>query len=83
MNMKKHLGMAMMMAAVMSGQNGNGGFATIDPIPPDERTKKLAEAKIRQNKANGLIEFDYGRGHSVWALNQKNADKKAKKLGWI
>lgn len=31
---------------------------------------------------NGLKEFKYGT-ESVWALNQKNADKKAKKLNLL
>ena len=32
--------------------------------------------------ANGLTKFEYGNGY-VYALNKKNADKKAKKLGLI
>ena len=31
---------------------------------------------------NGLKEFDFN-GNKVYALNKKNADKKAKKLGYI
>lgn len=33
-------------------------------------------------KKQGLKEFIYGE-NSVWALNKKNADKKAAKNGWL
>ena len=35
-----------------------------------------------RNKMKGLKEFYYGE-NSVWAINQKNADKKAIKAGFI
>jgi len=47
-----------------------------------ERKLRLDKAEIEINKHNGLKEHFYN-GNSVFALNQKNADKKAKKRGWI
>ncbi len=44
--------------------------------------KRLAQAEIETKKSNGLKEFTYGE-HTILALNQKNADKKAKNNGWI
>ena len=40
--------------------------------------------KTEKQKAelNGLKEFDFG-GNKIYALNQKNAERKAKKLGYI
>ena len=35
-----------------------------------------------RNRMKGLKEFYYGK-NSVWAINQKNADKKAIKAGFI
>lgn len=48
----------------------------------EERKRRLAKAEIERNKANGLKEFFYGE-NSVWALNQKSADKKARKRHWL
>jgi hypothetical protein len=48
----------------------------------EERNIRLNKAEIERNKANGLKEFFYGE-NSLWALNKKSADKKAKKLNWI
>lgn len=41
------------------------------------RSAKEQEERIM--KGRGLSRFDYRRGY-VWALNQKNADRKAQKL---
>jgi hypothetical protein len=48
----------------------------------EERNKRLSIAEIKCNKANGLKEFIYGE-NSLWALNKRNADRKAKAKGWI
>lgn len=48
-----------------------------------KREKFMADAQIRINKKNGLILFNYGRGKELWALNGKNAARKAKNKGWI
>ena len=39
--------------------------------------EKIKIFEIEKNKANGLKEFIYGN-QSIWALNKKNADKKAR-----
>lgn len=82
--MKSQLAMYSMFAALAGTQ---GIEEQIDSyvssvVTEDERKKRMAAAQIEINKKNGLKEFVYGE-NSVWALNQKNADKKAKKLGYI
>lgn len=47
-----------------------------------ERRHKMEEAAIRQYKAQGLKQFFYGE-NSLWALNKKSADRKAKRYNWI
>ena len=47
-----------------------------------EKKSRLEKSKIESNKSKGLKEFIYG-GNSVWAINKKNADKKAKKNNWV
>lgn len=53
--------------------------------PQETEAEKQARA-IRDDTARmrskGLSLFKYGE-NKLWALNQKSADKKAKKLGWI
>ena len=50
-------------------------------VKPDQKiignSKKTEKAEM-----NGLKEFDFN-GNKVYALNKKNAEKKAKKLGYI
>ena len=52
-------------------------------VEPDQKiignSKKTEKEKAEMN---GLKEFDFN-GNKVYALNKKNADKKAKKLGYI
>jgi hypothetical protein len=45
----------------------------LTPAQKQERLNKM-------NRSNGLKQFFYGKEY-VWAMNKKNADKKAKKLG--
>ena len=79
MNMKSMLGMYAFAAMAMSaGFSSNNRERYNEPKETeDEKKKRLAEAKIKSNKSKGLKEFFYGE-ISVWAINQKNADKKAK-----
>ena len=71
----------MAMSADLGGNNPRGRY--IEPKETDEEKKqRLAKAKIERNKANGLKEFFYGE-NSVWAINQKNADKKARSKHWL
>jgi len=58
---------------------------TKEQIEEFEKSRKKAKQKAIEekiNKSNGLTEFFYGE-NSLWALNQKSADKKAIKKGWI
>ena len=71
------------MFAAMGGEMPHGYRKDIEPKETDEeRKKRLAKAEIERHKANGLKEFIYGQ-NSVWAINQKTADNKAKKKGYI
>jgi hypothetical protein len=55
----------------------------IEPKETDEqRKRRIAKAEIERAKANGLKEFFYGE-NSVWAINQKNADRKARSKHWL
>ena len=82
--MKSMLGMYALAAMAMSGGfGGNNRGRYIEPKETDEEKKqRLAKAEIERNKANGLKEFFYGE-NSVWAINQKNADKKARSKHWL
>jgi len=78
------LAMAAMMAAVAYGDNSDVQLdRNFIPIETDEdKKRRLAQAEIKRNKANGLKEFFYGE-NSLYALNQKNADKKARSKHWL
>jgi hypothetical protein len=82
--MKSMLGMYALAAMAMSGDlGGNNRERYIEPKETDEEKKqRLTKAEIERNKANGLKEFFYGE-NSLWALNQKNADKKARSKHWL
>lgn len=82
--MKSMLGMYALAAMAMSGDlGGNNKKRHIEPKETDEEKKqRLAKAEIERNKANGLKEFFYGE-NSVWAINQKNADKKARSKHYL
>ena len=82
---KSMLGMYALVAMAMSSDLGsnNPRERYIEPKETDEEKKqRLAKAEIERNKANGLKEFFYGE-NSLWALNQKNADKKARSKHWL
>lgn len=88
--------MAMMSVSLaLTGMTNNDKFSEVydDGMPKlsDKEKKKrqeeynkqkVAKALIETQKSNGLKEFTYGE-HTILALNKKNADKKAKKNGWI
>ena len=48
----------------------------------EDRKRRLAKSEIERYKAQGLTEFFYGE-NSLWALNKKSADKKARKRHWL
>jgi len=81
--MKSKLGMSMFAALAMMGIETPNRMRDYEPTENDEEKKRrLAKAEIERNKANGLKEFFYGE-NSVYAINQKNADKKARSKHWL
>lgn len=61
----------------------NGTRRVKKTLSEEERKRKEYLADIERKKNQGLTEFFYRNGNSLWALNQKSANKKAKKKGWI
>jgi len=78
--MKSIIGMYTLAAMVMSGDLGK---RYIKPKETEEERKaRLAKAERERYKSQGLTEFFYGE-NSLWALNKKSADKKARKRNWL
>lgn len=51
-----------------------------DRIYPDLRGKSRNDEEYYKSK--GMRKFFYGE-NSLWAINQRSADRKARKLNWI
>ena len=82
-NKASFLALAAMAMAAHVHDNDYGRFIDLKPSEtPQERELRLKAAYEKQMKAKGLKEFRYGT-YKVWAFNQKTADKKAVKLGYI
>ena len=81
MNMKGKMLAMGMMAMAASLESGYPHSRTQEnPKETDEQIKeRLKQNQIKYYLSKGLKEYIYPNG-SVWALNQKSADKKAKKL---
>lgn len=78
------------MAAMMAAIGGDNSFVhermgvvgNVETDEEKERRKKYAQSML--NRAKGLSEFYYsGSSEPIWAINQRVADKKAKKLGLL
>ena len=85
MSMKSKLGMMGMFGAlaIMGTENRHGMRECTELRETEEQRKhRVAKAEIKRYKAQGLSEFFYGE-NSLWALNQKSADKKARKRNWL
>lgn len=68
-----------MMGAGLEHENHN----PVKSKKTDEQSKDIiSRAEKKRNKKNGLTEFFYGT-NSVWAINQKTADNKARKKNWL
>ena len=79
--MKSKLGMMSMFATMaMMGTETPHREETTET--DEEKKRRLAKSEIEQNKAKGLKEFFYGE-NSIWAINQKNANKKARIKHWL
>lgn len=68
-----------LMAASMFDNNHDGQSYAIDRESEHDKKVRLANEEIERKKSKGLKEFII-EGVSIWAINQKNADKKARKL---
>ena len=81
--MKSMIGMAAMMAALAYGGTSRTTHNLREPEETeDERKARLAKAERKRYKAQGLTEFFYAE-NSLWALNQKSADRKARHRHWL
>jgi hypothetical protein len=60
-------------------------FPTYEKVEdtPQMKAYKKAQKEIERNKAAGLKIFSYGEDKYVWALNQENADRKARSKNWL
>ena len=66
------------MAMMMSGNN-SGRLRDYD----DEEQVRIKLSNNPDVRHKGLLPFDYGVRRIVWAINKKNADRKAKLKGWF
>lgn len=85
MGMKGKLGMIGMLStlALVFSETPKSNREYIEPKETDEERKdRMFKAEIENKKTKGLKEFFYGE-NSLFALNKKNADRKAKSNGWI
>lgn len=81
MKSMKKMGVLLGALALMSAGTQQSHGRYIETTPPlSDEDKKRKQDEIKRNK--GLKEFLYSNG-SVWAINQKTADKKAKKQNLI
>lgn len=84
--MKSKLGLINMFAALAAVSDNLGdnirGRRIEQKETEEERKKRLKKAEIERYKSQGLTEFFYGK-NSLWALNQKSADKKARQRHWL
>ena len=74
----KTLGLLAMMSVLGDGSD------IVKSISDDYRLRKgnPEPTDADRNRMKGLKEFQFG-DNSVWAINEKNANKKAKKLGLL
>lgn len=82
MSMKKRAGI-FALAATMAGltNDKDNGLNRVVPVRV-YKTKDNDKFIEQRNLRRGLKKFTYGQ-KTLWALNQKNADRKAKNNGWI
>ena len=84
MGMKRtHALMTMFAAMAMSADNSFMERREYkEELTDEEKAELKSIAERKRNERNGLTEFKYGT-ESVWALNRKNADRKAKLKGYL
>lgn len=75
-------GMYALAAMAMSASSPSNSERRSSTESENERNQRLSDAEIQRNLRNGLKEFHYAE-NSLWARDQKNADRKATKKGWL
>lgn len=81
--MKSMIGMTAIMTALAYGGTSGTAHDLREPKETEEERKaRLAKAERERYKSQGLTEFFYGE-NSLWALNQKSADRKARQRHWL
>jgi hypothetical protein len=83
--MKSMLALSLMFASMSMANHNRSSKIREEYLPKqteEEKKRRLKSIDVKINKARGLTEFFYG-DNSLWAINQKNADKKAKKNNWL
>jgi len=89
--MKKNISYAMLMAFAALSDEGIMDIGYNHPKRKIELSKeelanlkrKNRMKKVNRMKKRGANLYKYGKGKSVFARNQENADKKARRKGWI
>jgi len=80
--MRKSMMGLMLGALAMSSQSNLHGWEELTKEEKESKKRRLVNSEIENKKTQGLKEFFYGE-NSLFALNKKNADRKAKAKGWI
>ena len=79
-SMKSRLGMLSLLALSMMDTSNDGMGFHSPKETHEERERRIYETELKLAKSRGLKEFHYGI-KSVFAVNQRVADKKAMKMG--
>lgn len=79
---KALLALNMMAMSLATTKNRRPNYMYEPPESEMERKNRLDKAEINRYLKQGLKKFDYEKG-SVYAINKKVADKKAKKKGYL
>ena len=68
----------------VSSEEENSSIESKDTVkvPNSETVVRASKSEKEKAEIQGHKEFDFN-GHKIYALNQKNADKKARKLGLL
>ena len=70
------------MAVLLTESRNHVDWGKMPVYPKETKEERRARAEREKYKAYGLTEFFYGE-NSIWALNQKSADRKARQRHWL
>lgn len=86
MNRKKAGLLGILAATALLSEGHNEDLYQHTPLTKEEQDQAAKErkqvAEVKRKLAQGLKMFVYDT-HTIWARNQKNADRKAKNKGYI